>query len=78
MIIPRLIAGPTIRPNHAIQTPVDLLSIAPTIARILQITPAANWEGTAVEEISIELAWPAPPRRYVRILIGFPGCGQPM
>ena len=56
MTIPWLIAGPTIRPNYAIKTPVDLLSIAPTIARTLQITPAADWEGTAVEEIFIEPA----------------------
>ena len=53
MIIPWLIAGPTIRSNHAIQAPVDLLAIAPTIARILEIPSAADWEGAPVEEIFI-------------------------
>ena len=45
---------PTIRRNHTIQAPVDLLNIAPTIARILQIPSAADWEGTPVAEIFIE------------------------
>ncbi len=54
MTIPWLISGPIIRPNHTIQTPVDLLNIAPTIARVLQIPSAADWEGTSLEEIFIE------------------------
>jgi predicted AlkP superfamily pyrophosphatase or phosphodiesterase len=51
MTIPWLIAGPTIRSNHPIQAPVNLLSTAPTIAHILQIPPAAEWEGEAVAEV---------------------------
>ena len=51
MIIPWLIAGPTIRADHAIQAPVNLLSTAPTIAHILGIPLAAEWEGEPVHEL---------------------------
>ncbi len=53
MTIPWLLAGPSIRPNHAIQRPVSLLDTAPTLARLLGLTPHPQWEGRAVDEAFI-------------------------
>ncbi len=44
-------AGPGIRRNHAIAGPVSLLETAPTLARLLGVTPHPHWEGRVVEEI---------------------------
>jgi predicted AlkP superfamily pyrophosphatase or phosphodiesterase len=54
MTIPWMIAGPGIRQGHAIQRAVSLLDTAPTIARILGVTPVPEWEGTAVDEVFAE------------------------
>ena len=51
MTIPWIAAGPTIRHDYAIQSPVSLLDTAPTLARLLHIQPDAQWEGHCVDEI---------------------------
>jgi hypothetical protein len=51
MTIPWLAAGPTICRDYAIGSPVTLLDTAPTIARLLDLQPDAQWEGHCVEEI---------------------------
>ncbi|MBX3000293.1 MAG: alkaline phosphatase family protein [Caldilineaceae bacterium] len=51
MTIPWMISGPGIRQNYQIQSPVSLLDTAPTLARVLGIDPADQWEGVVPEEI---------------------------
>lgn len=51
MTIPWVVAGPKVRANYAIPVAVSLLDTAPTLARLLNITPHAQWEGRCVEEI---------------------------
>ncbi len=51
MTIPWIVAGPRIRQNHEIQSPVSLLDTAPTLAGLLGITPPAEWEGRCIDEI---------------------------
>ncbi len=51
MTIPWYIAGPGIRPNHAISAPVGLLDTAPTLARILGVSPDPAWEGQVIGEV---------------------------
>lgn len=51
MIIPWLIFGPGLRRAHALSSPVSLLDTAPTLARLLGLTPHPEWEGKCVEEI---------------------------
>jgi len=51
MLIPWIIAGPGIRRGYEIQSPVNLLDTAPTLARALGIAPHPEWEGKPVEEI---------------------------
>ncbi|MEK7324321.1 MAG: hypothetical protein AAB217_03575 [Chloroflexota bacterium] len=51
MTIPWGVAGPGIRRNHEIGSPVSLLDTAPTLARLLNIAPHSQWEGRCVEEI---------------------------
>jgi predicted AlkP superfamily pyrophosphatase or phosphodiesterase len=51
MTIPWMIRGPGIKRNHAIQAPVSLLDTAPTLAHILGINPAPEWEGRCISEI---------------------------
>ena len=50
MTIPWLLAGPGIRAGHALQTPVSLLDSAPTLARLLNVKPDAQWEGNVIDE----------------------------
>jgi predicted AlkP superfamily pyrophosphatase or phosphodiesterase len=50
MTIPWMLAGPRIRPGHAIAGPVSLLDTAPTLARLLGLTPDDHWEGRCVDE----------------------------
>lgn len=50
MTIPLFLSGPGLRPGHEIQTPVSLLDLAPTLARLLGLTPPPEWEGTCVTE----------------------------
>ncbi len=51
MTIPWLAAGPGIRSGYQIESPVSLLDTAPTLARLLGLTPHHEWEGRCVEEI---------------------------
>jgi phosphopentomutase len=53
MLIPWMAAGPRIKKGYTIQSPIDLLNTAPTIARILDLQPHPEWEGKCVEEIFI-------------------------
>ena len=46
-----MIAGPGIRRDYTITTPVSLLDTAPTLARLLGLAPHSEWEGRCVEEI---------------------------
>ncbi|MGH2593079.1 MAG: alkaline phosphatase family protein [Anaerolineae bacterium] len=50
MTIPWVIAGPGIRRGQTIEAPVSLLDTAPTLARLLGITPHPHWEGRCVDE----------------------------
>jgi arylsulfatase A-like enzyme len=51
MTIPWLVAGPGIRQGYEIKTAVSLLDTAPTLARLLKISPHPAWEGRCIEEI---------------------------
>lgn len=51
LTIPWLAAGPGIKPNHVITTPVSLLDTAPTIVHLLGLTPPPQWEGHCLDEI---------------------------
>ncbi len=50
MVIPWMIDGPNIRQGHIITGDVSLLDTAPTIAHVLGVPPASQWEGRAVLE----------------------------
>jgi predicted AlkP superfamily pyrophosphatase or phosphodiesterase len=50
MNIPWLLAGPKIKPGHSLEQPVSLLDTAPTLARLLDLTPHPHWEGRSVDE----------------------------
>jgi hypothetical protein len=50
MTIPWILAGPSIRPGHALQSPVTLLDTAPTLARLLGLAPDPHWEGRCIDE----------------------------
>lgn len=50
MAIPLFLSGPGIRVGHEIETPVTLLDLAPTLARLLGVAPAPEWEGTCISE----------------------------
>jgi predicted AlkP superfamily pyrophosphatase or phosphodiesterase len=54
MTIPWMAAGPGIKKGYKIQSPVNLLDTAPTIAKILGLKPHHEWEGNVVEEIFFE------------------------
>jgi len=54
MTIPWIISGPGIRAGYQIQTNVNLLDTAPTIARILDLKVPDVWEGKCIEEIFID------------------------
>lgn len=51
MTIPWMIAGPGIKRDYEIASLVSLLDTAPTLARILGLTPHPEWEGHCIEEI---------------------------
>lgn len=51
MTIPWLISGPDIRRGVKLDGSISLLDTAPTIARILGLTPHPQWEGRIVAEI---------------------------
>jgi predicted AlkP superfamily pyrophosphatase or phosphodiesterase len=50
MTIPWIAAGPGLRAGHALQGPVSLLDTAPTLAKLMGVPPAADWEGKVVAE----------------------------
>lgn len=50
MLIPWMIAGPQMKQGYRLETPVSLLDTAPTLARLLGLTPPPLWEGRVVEE----------------------------
>jgi len=50
MTIPWVIAGPGIRQGYTLTGPVSLLDTAPTLARLLGLSPHHAWEGRCVEE----------------------------
>jgi len=51
MTIPWVIAGPGIRRGYETKTAVSLLDAAPTLVRVLDISPHPDWEGQCVEEV---------------------------
>lgn len=54
MTIPWLIKGPTVKKGHEVKTAVSILDTAPTIAHLLNIPPAPQWEGKPVLEAFID------------------------
>ena len=42
--------GPGFRAGHEIQGAVSLLDLAPTLAHLLGLTPAPEWEGKCIHE----------------------------
>jgi predicted AlkP superfamily pyrophosphatase or phosphodiesterase len=50
LTIPWIVAGPGLRAGHKLPVPVSLLDTAPTLARLLNVPPDAQWEGRAVAE----------------------------
>ena len=53
MVIPWMISGPNIKTDYAIQGPVTLLDIAPTLATILKIEVPVEWGGHSIDEIFV-------------------------
>jgi predicted AlkP superfamily pyrophosphatase or phosphodiesterase len=51
LTVPWLAAGPGICRGYTVSGPVSHLDTAPTIARLLGLAPARQWEGRAIEEI---------------------------
>jgi arylsulfatase A-like enzyme len=51
MIVPWIAAGPTIRQGVEIQSLVNLMDTAPTVARLLGLNADPAWEGRCIEEI---------------------------
>lgn len=45
-----MVAGPGIRQDYEIQSPVTLLDTAPTLARIMRVAEHRDWEGRCVAE----------------------------
>ena len=45
-----MVAGPTIRRNHEIQSPVTLIDTAPTLAHIMNVPTHRDWEGRCIDE----------------------------
>jgi predicted AlkP superfamily pyrophosphatase or phosphodiesterase len=54
MTIPWIAAGPSIRQNYTIETPVSLLDTAPTLARIIGVPTHRDWEGRCIDEIFVD------------------------
>jgi arylsulfatase A-like enzyme len=54
MDIPWIASGPTIRSDHVIRGAVSIVDTAPTLARILEISPHPVWEGKVVDEVFLE------------------------
>jgi len=54
MTIVWMVAGPDIKQNHQIQSPVSLLDSAPTLAKLMNIKPHPEWEGRCIEAIYLQ------------------------
>jgi predicted AlkP superfamily pyrophosphatase or phosphodiesterase len=50
MLIPWVLHGPTVRPGHAITGPVHIYDTCVTLAHVLGIEPAPEWEGRVISE----------------------------
>jgi predicted AlkP superfamily pyrophosphatase or phosphodiesterase len=57
MTIPWIVCGEGIRKKYELRSPVSILDTAPTVARILNITPHCSWRGHVQEDIFLS---PAP------------------
>jgi predicted AlkP superfamily pyrophosphatase or phosphodiesterase len=53
MLIPWMIAGPNIKRGYEIQRSVSLLDTAPTIASVLGVKSAPEWEGEVIQEVFV-------------------------
>lgn len=51
MTIPWMVAGPGIRTDYSIDSPVSLLDTAPTLARILGVPAHPAWEGRCIDDV---------------------------
>lgn len=51
MTIPWMAAGPNIKKGYTIQSQINLLDTAPTIAKVMGIPAHRDWEGRSVDEI---------------------------
>lgn len=54
MTVPWMIYGPQIRSNYEIQSPVNLIDTAPTLAHICGVSPHVQWEGHVPQEIFVQ------------------------
>lgn len=50
MTIPWMLMGAGVRSGVCLETPVSLIDTAPTLARLMNVTPASHWEGAAITE----------------------------
>jgi predicted AlkP superfamily pyrophosphatase or phosphodiesterase len=50
MTIPWVLCGPGIRAGHTLETPVRIYDTCPTLAALLDIPPAREWEGRVITE----------------------------
>jgi predicted AlkP superfamily pyrophosphatase or phosphodiesterase len=50
MTIPWVLAGPGIRAGHTLTSPVRIYDTCPTLAALLGLHPAPQWEGKVIEE----------------------------
>lgn len=48
--IPWLLMGAGVRSGVHVKTPVSLIDTAPTLVRLMNVAPAAGWEGVAIAE----------------------------
>jgi predicted AlkP superfamily pyrophosphatase or phosphodiesterase len=50
MTVPLFLAGPGIRQNYEITSPVSILDVAPTLARVMALAAPPGWEGRCLDE----------------------------
>lgn len=50
MTIPWIISGPGIRPGHQIDTPVNIIDVAPTILHMLALEKPDDWQGNLIAQ----------------------------
>ena len=55
MIIPWILSGPAAKSSHQIQSPVRIFDTCPTIAHILGLPTAREWEGEPIHEALAEV-----------------------